>query len=250
MLKLIRYIAGALLIAIGVTCAYEALQHDMWVYPEIDRNAPIPEQLRAILKRQQGHKDLNPEFVRYAVPALVTGIPGCILFFGIGRRRSFGDPEDERYLTGAGRHGRIRQHDRQANVDFSGYEDCLIAFDTNVLLDSPDILPAAASVSPVLISKQVLEEVDGKKKDMVTSASAQRVSYFMDELQKQGRLAIVYYKPEIMQRHDLNAHSADQRIIGAYIGAQQRFGKKVLFVSRDRLAKVLARDVGLEVYDI
>lgn len=232
----IRVILVVGLLGICLHYALLAYQTDMHIQLKVDPNAPILEQARTAMRIHHGRIPLNPDFLKYVAIAAVTGIISAVLILGGGDRRPHSATDN-------------RQRYKNAVLDFTGYEDYLIAFDTNILLDRPEIIEDASDVTDILIAKQVIAELDGKKKDEFTRSEALRAFYFMDKLHARGRLAIVNFSSEVMYEHQLNVRSADQRIIGAYIDAQKRSKKKVLFVSRDRAAKMLARDSGLHVYE-
>lgn len=124
-----------------------------------------------------------------------------------------------------------------------------LAIDTNVLMENPYIIMQHPKL---LVSKIVYRELDQLKKDTgERGRKAQEAFFALERFQQQnGELAFTsFVETEFLMQHNLDPSSPDELIIGGILKAQQQ-GKSVLYFSYDRGARIIARNVGLEVLDI
>ncbi|MDQ0255653.1 hypothetical protein J2S74_003035 [Evansella vedderi] len=138
-------------------------------------------------------------------------------------------------------------------LDMSIYEGkgYTLGFDTNVLIDYGPILEDIPKSVPVLISKQVMKELDRKKKDEELGFFSRRASSCIERLQTNGNsVKFTTVTDEFLKKHKLDPSDPDDRIIGSYLKIQQEGSRNVLFISRDRNARIAARNAGLTVLDI
>lgn len=253
MLTLLKYtlriIIGVALLLLCLKYSFLAYQTDTYIQPQIDRSGSLLDQARSASKVALGERSINLDFLKYVAVSLVAGILFLVTILGGEKRGALSPASRQHYISDTEQLKRTQQQYKHTNIDFSKFENYVIAFDTNILLDKPDLIMEASQFSNIVISKQVIKELDGKNKEESTLSNALHVFVYLDKLHASGQLLIVNYKLEDMRAYDLDEADADQRIIGAYLGAQKNIGRSILFVSRDRSAKIYARNAGLQVYE-
>ena len=127
------------------------------------------------------------------------------------------------------------------------------ALDTNILIHEPDLIVSLLNNKngTINLSKIVFQELDGLKKnsDPVTRKRAQLSFDIIEEYQRQGALKLIEgAKSDEIRQFGLGS-TPDERIIGTYIKAQNQ-GQKLLFISNDKGARIIARNIGLPVAEI
>lgn len=124
------------------------------------------------------------------------------------------------------------------------------ALDTNILMH--DLLMLVAYLrdtnAPLVISKQVFNELDGLKKGTgETRKRAQLAFDLLESFQEHGRLKLL----DIPNRTKLEkfqlSNSADDKIIGSYLMDIQRNNSKLAFLSNDKGARIIARQVNMPI---
>ena len=131
-----------------------------------------------------------------------------------------------------------------------GYE---LGLDTNFFMHEPDLLVELLSAHQfkIYVSMQVFKELDGLKKseDPVTRKQAQVAFDVCEAYQKQQRLVLVDIPDhKYLQQAGLH-NSPDEKIIGSYLKETKQTGK-IIFLSNDKGARIIARNVGMPVADI
>lgn len=122
-----------------------------------------------------------------------------------------------------------------------------LAFDTNILIEHPDILEkiAKASQIPLLISQQVRYELDHlKDRDESLSQPARIALKHISNLHKEQRIKIVYYNKEFMRERGFNPDVADDRVICSYLERAET-NENIVFVTDDNNARTTARTTKL-----
>jgi hypothetical protein len=131
-----------------------------------------------------------------------------------------------------------------------GYE---LAVDTNILMHEPDLLVYLLDHEDMYInlSKSVYKELDGLKnnKSRIVRQQAQLAFDVIEEYQRRERLKMIETpKGEAMKKYGLG-HDPDDKIIGTYI-KETKGGRKLIFLSNDKGARIIARNAGLSVAEI
>lgn len=254
--KLIRVALGLVLLYACAVNALQAAKLKPFLEPELVTDGSIMERATSAMKVQLGRKEMNGAFFKKAIFAVIAGAASLIVL-------SYRKPQPRKRYAPSVRGRSVRNAYRRETeqlrqtqdrfmkprADFSGYGEYVVGFDTNVLLDMPELLDEAAETNRLVIAKQVVAELEGMKKDAALGRKASKAFYHLDKLQAAGRLSIVRENREQMERHDLDPNEPDQRIIGAYLAEKNRTGGSLLFVSKDRGAKLYARDAGIAVYE-
>ncbi|WP_163970355.1 PIN domain-containing protein [Oceanobacillus halotolerans] len=132
------------------------------------------------------------------------------------------------------------------------------SFDTNILMDTPNILEKLKKET-IWISRKVYEELDSKK----ASKAWDREEKKKDAAKRREALRSIEYaikrkasfaqsvNESFVQSVGLESsrHNHDDYIIASYIKKQQDTKQKALFITADRGARAIALSVGLEVVD-
>ncbi|RWZ59113.1 hypothetical protein EQV77_09220 [Halobacillus fulvus] len=123
------------------------------------------------------------------------------------------------------------------------------ALDTNMLMHSTLSLVALYrdSDAPLYISRMVLNELDGLKKnnDVKTRKKAQLGFDLVEMFQQADRVKVIEV-PAHKERERLGvAHDTDSKIIASYIAD----GSNVFFLSNDKGARITARNTSLDVFE-
>lgn len=124
------------------------------------------------------------------------------------------------------------------------------ALDTNILMHEPLMLIAYLrdTNAPLVISKQVFNELDGlKKNSSATKKRAQLAFDLLEVFQANNRLGLL----DIPSRNQLEkyhlAHSNDDKIIGSYLLAMDKHKTKLAFLSNDKGARIIGRQVNIPI---
>jgi hypothetical protein len=130
------------------------------------------------------------------------------------------------------------------------------AFDTNVLMNCPELLELLAKKGGrILISRVVQSELDGLKKNQDTKGEMSRRAFHAIVSAQEKFGPHIHLLPFIsdhfqgfMGEHGLDIGMKDDQIIATYLKEQMK-GQKLVFLTNDHGAKMTAMSVGLEVYD-
>ncbi|MGM0841381.1 MAG: PIN domain-containing protein [Bacillota bacterium] len=129
-------------------------------------------------------------------------------------------------------------------------KDYAMAYDTNILMKYPEMLSEVALTNPIWLSDQVLEELDKHKTNEELSSQARRATRMIEEAQIDGATIIrTQADKQYIKSKKLKWNDPDQLIIASYIKEQEESEKKLLFISEDRGARIVARQMGLDVLE-
>lgn len=126
--------------------------------------------------------------------------------------------------------------------------------DTNILMHEPDLLVRFLEQTPssLYISMAVYKELDGLKnnKDVLTRKKSQFAFDIIETYQKKGLINLIetpnYHE---LRRRGLN-DSPDDKIIGTYLQEINKGQRKLIFLSNDKGARIIARNAGLPVAEV
>nr|WP_198044757.1 PIN domain-containing protein [Lysinibacillus timonensis] len=122
----------------------------------------------------------------------------------------------------------------------------IFGLDTNALIHYPTLPEVLAEYKPVVISKKVFEELDGKKSDEKIGHAARQAMKTIESLQERNApFQIVGYEGK-----GLRFTSPDELIVKTYKKWNEENDSSIIFLSNDRGARVLARNEGLIASDI
>jgi len=211
----------------------------LFTTPQMNPNASLLEQAQAASRAYLGKKDLNDQWMKSFFISLVL-IGGAIVLTLIS-------------FTSRNVYSKSRENAEYSSnnvIDFSQYHNPVIAFDTNVLIKEPDVLPHACKKAEVVISKQVIKELNKLKTEEDTKKKALEAFYYIDQLSGEGKIKIVAPESDIFSKYDLDDTDPDQVIIASYVTQKELHHKTVVYFSYDRGAKIYAREAGLIVKDL
>lgn len=128
------------------------------------------------------------------------------------------------------------------------------AVDTNILMHEPDVLVYLLDHDDIqlCLSKTVYNELDSLKNSTqhLTRKKAQLAFDIIEAYQRKGALQIIQTpKTEDLRKLGLSS-SSDEKIIGTYLHAFHNGQPQVMFLSNDKGARIIARNVGLPVADV
>lgn len=135
---------------------------------------------------------------------------------------------------------------RQDNFEFG--------LDTNILMHESDLLDRLMEQSPssLFVSMSVYKELDGLKnnKDPLTRKKAQFAFDVIEKHQKNGLIKLIETPTyNELRRRGLN-DSPDDKIIGTYLQETNKGQYKIIFLSNDKGARIIARNAGLPVAEV
>lgn len=134
-----------------------------------------------------------------------------------------------------------------ASVYFGRKKNFSLAFDTNILIDFPDILEKIVNVSniPLLISQQVRYELDNlKDRDEELSQKARYALKTISKLHKDQKVKIVNYNKDFLKNNGFDPSVPDDRVIGSYLERAET-NENVVFITNDNNARTTARTTKL-----
>ncbi|WP_040758424.1 PIN domain-containing protein [Sporosarcina newyorkensis] len=128
------------------------------------------------------------------------------------------------------------------------------AVDTNILMHDADLLIHLLSTNQIklIVSSQVFKELDGLKtnKEKLTRMRAQLAFDVIEAYQRKGLLKLVQVPSyEKLQKLALST-SADEKIIATYLNEFKNGATSLLFLSNDKGARIIARNVGMPVAEV
>ncbi|EIJ81789.1 hypothetical protein PB1_02580 [Bacillus methanolicus PB1] len=133
----------------------------------------------------------------------------------------------------------------RASKVFGQVSKCSIAFDTNVLLDYPNIISSVVQNANVMISDKVRKELDKiKDRQEEISKDAAFVLKTISSLHKENKVQIIRYDLNEIEGYGLDKDSNDDVIVGSYLSKAKK-GEKVVFITNDSNARTTARVHGL-----
>lgn len=139
----------------------------------------------------------------------------------------------------------VLQHNRN-NQEFG--------VDTNILMHEPDLLVYLLEKEsiPLNISMSVFNELEGLKKNenQLTRKRSQLAFDIIEEYQRKGQLKIIKTPSTEYLREKGLSGSPDDKIIGTYLMQFLSENQNIIFLSNDKGARIIARNVGLPVADI
>ncbi|BBI35606.1 PIN domain-containing protein [Cohnella abietis] len=128
----------------------------------------------------------------------------------------------------------------------------VFGLDTNILMHRPESVVQLLKQGSIVLSRDVLKELDGLKNNsnQVVAANARRAFKLIEEAQinEQHIKILPSADSAVLAQHQLSG-SMDDRILASYL-LYNTHGTPVCFVSNDRGAKITARNAGLDVLDI
>ncbi|MFD1706894.1 PIN domain-containing protein [Siminovitchia sediminis] len=135
-----------------------------------------------------------------------------------------------------------------------GQGDHQFGVDTNILMHEPDLLVYLMEKEHfhLNMSMMVFSELDGLKKndDPLTRRKAQLAFDIIEEFQQRGQLKILKTpKTDDIRKYGLGG-SPDEKIIGTYMKERENGIPNLVFLSNDKGARIIARNVGMPVADI
>nr|WP_276608246.1 PIN domain-containing protein [Aquibacillus halophilus] len=117
------------------------------------------------------------------------------------------------------------------------------AFDTNVLMDYNPF--EYLKKEKIIISKIVLLELDGLKRDRNKRSKARRALRNIRRSQENNKnIEIAPYKPEMISKFRLSSTSTDDQIIASYLDFNVQ-DKEVVYLSGDNGSLIIAENAGL-----
>jgi len=128
------------------------------------------------------------------------------------------------------------------------------AIDTNILMHEPDFLVYLLENHDMdlYMSMMVFNELDGLKKNdnVITRKKAQMAFDVIEEFQRRNKLHLLKTpKTEAIRKFGLSG-SPDEKIIGTYLRAIHSDKLNLMFLSNDKGARIIARNVGLPVIEL
>lgn len=134
------------------------------------------------------------------------------------------------------------------------YPDHKFAVDTNILMHEPDLLVYLLENEnmDLYMSMMVFNELDGLKKNdnPLTRKKAQIAFDVIEEFQRRKKLHILKTpKTDAIRKFGLSG-SPDEKIIGTYLLEKQKEHDKLMFLSNDKGARIIARNVGMPVVEL
>lgn len=124
----------------------------------------------------------------------------------------------------------------------------VLCLDTNILMHEQLLLIAAFRDSDVhlFVSKQVYAELDGLKKNKRYDVrSRAQLAFDLIELyQSAGRLTLLEVPYHYLRSEGL-MNSPDERIIGTYLYEQKYISNPLVFLSNDKGARILAKNLNM-----
>lgn len=128
------------------------------------------------------------------------------------------------------------------------------AVDTNILMHEPDLLVYLLEneAMELYMSMMVFNELDGLKKssDTETRKRAQLAFDVIEEFQRENKLHLLKTpKTEEISQYGLSG-SPDEKIIGTYLREIENGRDKLLFLSNDKGARILARNAGMPIAEV
>jgi len=122
-----------------------------------------------------------------------------------------------------------------------------LSFDTNVMIKCPLLVKQLGDTHPIILSKQVFQELDKKKVDKEIGANARMAMRTIESIQKRnGDIEIVPVDESFLKDNGLSINSPDDVIVGSCLKHQTK-GNNVLFISEDRGARITAKNAKLDV---
>jgi len=126
----------------------------------------------------------------------------------------------------------------------------VLAYDTNILLKYPFLFSTYTKSNHILLAKQVFKELDKQKADEKIGHQARKAISLIEQAQKEGaNLNFSSASDSYTESKNLDPSSPDDRIIASYIYEAEKNDKKIIFISEDRGARIIAREAGLETID-
>lgn len=127
--------------------------------------------------------------------------------------------------------------------------------DTNILMHQALTLIAAFYDSNVhlFISKQVFKELEGLKKNKLPSVrNHAQIAFDIIELyQQENRLDLLDIPSSTyLMKNNLTNSNSDDRIIGSYLYALKEQRIPMLFLSNDKGARIIARNIGIPLQSV
>lgn len=127
------------------------------------------------------------------------------------------------------------------------------AVDTNILMHEPDLLLYLLEKAgfKLYMSMMVFSELDGLKKsdDIVTRTQAQTAFDVIEEFQRHNKLKLLKTpKTDQIRKYGLGG-SPDEKIIGTYMLEREKNHPKLMFISNDKGARILARNAGIPIVE-
>lgn len=134
------------------------------------------------------------------------------------------------------------------------YPDYQFAVDTNILMHEPDLLVYLLEKEnmDLYMSMMVFSELDGLKKseNRITRQQAQLAFDVIEAFQRRNKLHILKTpKTEHIRKFGLGG-SPDEKIIGTYLQGIKESEHKLMFLSNDKGARIIARNVGMPVVEL
>lgn len=133
------------------------------------------------------------------------------------------------------------------------YQDHEFGVDTNILMHEPDLLVYMLEKDglELYMSMMVFNELDGLKKseNVVTRTQAQTAFDVIEEFQRRSKLHILKTpKTDDIRKYGLGG-SPDEKIIGTYLREREGKHPKLMFISNDKGARILARNAGMPIVE-
>lgn len=176
----------------------------------------------------------------------VVAILLCLVDAGIsaisGKRRAERQYRNKEVMKKAELVKKYSQGDHQFGVD------------TNILMHEPDLLVYLMEKENfnLNMSMMVFSELDGLKKNdnPITRKKAQLAFDIIEEFQQRGQLKMLKTpKTDDIRKYGLGG-SPDEKIIGTYLRERDNGMPNLVFLSNDKGARIIARNVGMPVADI
>lgn len=128
------------------------------------------------------------------------------------------------------------------------------AVDTNILMHDADLLIHLLGTKQIklIVSSQVFKELDRLKtnREKLTRMRAQLAFDVIEAYQRKGLLELIQVPSyEKLQRLALST-SADEKIIATYLHEFKNGASNLLFLSNDKGARIIARNVGMPVAEV
>ena len=156
------------------------------------------------------------------------------------------------YKTLLGR--RMREVKAQAKVVVAHQKNGKeFAIDTNILMHEPDLLIYLLEKTQIhlFVSQMVFNELDGLKKstDRDTRRNAQMAFDVLEAYQKREQITFLKIpKTDAIRPYGLGG-SPDEKIIGTYLQEAEKRDQGFVFLSNDKGARIIARNVGMPVVE-
>ncbi|VEF46576.1 nucleotide-binding protein PInc [Bacillus freudenreichii] len=164
------------------------------------------------------------------------------IFASSGRRRVARLRRNKEVIKKAALIKKYRQKDHQ------------FAVDTNILMHEPDLLVHLMEKENFRLnmSMVVFGELDGLKKNSnpLVRKQAQLAFDIIEEYQRRGQLRILKTpKTDDIRKYGLGG-SPDEKIIGTYLRELHNGMPNLIFLSNDKGARIIARNVGMPVAEL